>query len=117
MTSCTKEETNNEDNIDFYDNDYRIGLWISPDKRDTLQFIDDHNLIRKGHFYVHEEYLYRIDGGSVFIRLPDDSYETQHQILDTDKNKVILGNMYLSIGFYNTSGAFLKENQGDPIPE
>lgn len=108
LASCDKE---NEEHVNFYDSEYRVGLWISPDKRDTLEFIDNSNLIRKGEFYVHEEYLYRIEKDTLFIKLPDTTYETQHLIMTTDKNSVVLGNMYITIGFADNSGMFLKDNE------
>ena len=108
LASCDKE---NEDHVNFYDSEYRVGLWLSPDKRDTLEFIDNSNLIRKGEFYVYEEYLYRIEKDTVFIKLPNTTYETQHLIMTTDRNSVVLGNMYLTIGFADNSGMFLKDNE------
>ncbi len=108
LASCDKE---NEEHVNFYDSEYRVGLWISPDKRDTLEFIDNSNLIRKGEFYVYEEYLYRIEKDTLFIKLPNTTYETQHLIMTTDKNSVVLGNMYITIGFADNSGMFLKDNE------
>jgi len=57
---------------------------------------------------VHEEYLYRIEGDQLFIKLPDESYETQHKILKTDQNSVLLGNMYPLFGSEDGSGMFFK---------
>jgi len=110
LNSCEKEDI---ESVDFYDNDYRIGLWINavgPDKKDTLQFVNDSNLIRKGNLWGYEEYLYRIDGENLFIRLPGTTYETQHLIMIADKKSVVLGNMYFTSGFGNNSGTFLKED-------
>jgi hypothetical protein len=39
----------------FYESHYRIGLWISPDKGDTLDFVDNTNLIRKRDIYKYVE--------------------------------------------------------------
>ena len=50
----------------FYKTENRIGLWISYDKRDTLEFVNDSDLIRKRIFYVYERYLYRIEGKNSF---------------------------------------------------
>lgn len=108
LASCDKE---NEEHVNFYDSEFRVGLWISPDKRDTLEFIDNSNLIRKGEFYVYEEYLYRIEKDTLFIKLLNTTYETQHLIMTADKNSVVLGNMYLTIGFADNSGMFLKDNE------
>ena len=107
LLSCDKA---NDESIDFFKVEYRAGLWISPDKRDTLEFIDNSNLIRKGNYYNYEKYLYRIDGEKLFIRLPNSSDETQHPILKVESNSIILGNMYITTGFADNSGTFLKEN-------
>lgn len=109
LISCEKD---NDDNLNFYDSEYRIGLWIAsvgPDKKDTLEFIDHSNLIRKGDFYVHEEYLYRIERDTLFIELPDATDETQHLIMAADENSVVLGNMYLTTGLADNSGMFFKD--------
>lgn len=111
LSSCNKEK---EEEINFYNNEYRMGLWINSvgsDKKDTLQFVNDSILIRKGDFYTHEEYLYRIENQTLFVKLPDASYETQHAISTIDKNGVILGNMYMTIGFADNSGTFFKDNE------
>lgn len=111
LGSCGKAR---EEYPDFFDPAHRAGLWIAPVgpvKKDTLQFIDSTSLIRKGDFYVHEEYLYRIEGDNLFIRLPDESHETQHKILATDQNSVLLGNMFMSIGFQGGSGMYFKVSE------
>lgn len=105
LISCDKAK---DQSVDFYNDEYRTGLWISPDRRDTLEFVDGSNLIRKGYYYTNEKYLYRIDGENLFIQLPDASDETQHPILKIDSNSVVLGNMYLTMGFANNSGMFVK---------
>lgn len=98
--------------MDFYDTKYRIGLWINsvgPVKNDTLHFVNDSSLIRKGDFWVHEEYIYRIEGEKLFIRLPGTTNDAQHPITVIDKKTVVLGNMYFTTGIGNNSGAFLKQ--------
>lgn len=105
IVSCDKEDDNNN----FYESDYRIGLWISPDKRDTLDFINKTNLIRKGEFYKFEEYLYRIERENLLIRLLNSSDETQHPILKAEENSVFLGNMYITNGSADNSGLFFKD--------
>ena len=110
LNSCEKDD---DGNVNFYDAEYRTGLWINaigPDRKDTLHFVDNLNLIRSGNFYVHEEYLYRVDGKNLFIRLPGTTSETQHPIMVVDKKTVVLGNMYITIGFGDGSGTFLKED-------
>ena len=105
LISCEKIT---DENSDFYKSEERIGLWVNSDKGDTLEFVDNSNLIRKGNFYTYEEYLYRIDGDRLLIRLPDSSNETKHQILKVEGNSVILGNMYITTGFAENSGTFTK---------
>ena len=100
-----------DDQNNFYITEYRIGRWISADKRDTLEFVNDSNLIRKGYFYGYESYLYHIDGTKLFIRLPSSSVETQHSILKAESGYVLLGNMYLTMGFSDNSGIFFKEKK------
>lgn len=107
MSSCKKTD---DENIDFYKTEYRIGLWITSDKRDTLEFINETDLIRKGDFYKYEKYLYRIEGKTLLVRLPHSSDETQHPILTPDGHCVVLGNMYITTGFTDNSGTFFKAN-------
>lgn len=107
LISCDK---NTEENIDFYDSNHRIGIWINSEREDTLEFIDNSNLIKKGKLYSVEEYLYRIDGETLFVRLPDSSIETQHPILTEGKKTVVLGNMYITTGFGDNLGTFIKQD-------
>jgi len=107
LISCDK---NSEVDIDFYDSNQRIGVWINSEREDTLDFIDNSNLIRKGKLYSYEEYLYRIDGEMLFVRLPGSSNETQHSILTAGKDTVVLGNMYITTGFGDNSGTFIKQD-------
>jgi len=100
-----------DEDPNFYSIEYRIGQWITPDKRDTLQFIDNVSLIRKGDFYTYEEYLYRIDGEYLYIRLPSSLKETNHRIVKVEQNMVTLNNMYITIGFGDNSGTFFKNNK------
>ena len=106
--SCDKS---NDESADFFKAEYRIGLWVSPDKKDTLDFVNGTNLIRKGVYYTYEKYLYRIDGEKIFIRLPNTSEETQHPILKLESNSIMLGNMHPTTGFSDNSGTFIKENK------
>lgn len=107
IVSCKKED---DDRNNFYDSNQRIGVWINSEREDTLEFIDNSNLIRKGNPYSYEEYLYRIEGEILFVRLPESSNETQHSILTEGKNTVVLGNMYITTGFGDNSGTFTKQN-------
>ena len=106
LISCEKEENGNPD---FYNTDYRIGLWVSPDKKDTLKFINSSKVIRKGFYYEHEEYSYKIENNILFLSIPGIESQTQHPILEVGKEKVVLENMYISIGFSDNSGTFIKQ--------
>ena len=35
--------------------------------------------------------------------------QTQHPILEVEKEKVVLGNMYITTGFSDNSGTFIKQ--------
>jgi len=107
IVSCEKEE---DDKINFYDSNHRVGIWVNSEREDTLEFIDNSNLIRKGKPYSYEEYLYRIEGEILFVRLLESSNETQHSILTDGKNTVVLGNMYITTGFGDNSGTFIKQD-------
>lgn len=103
LVSCEKENT---ENSHFYNADYRIGLWVSPDKKDTLKFINSSNMIRKGFYYEHEEYSYKIENNTLIIGTEN---QTQHPILEIEKGKVVLDNMYITTGFSDNSGTFIKQ--------
>lgn len=110
VSSCDKEEVSNGAN--FYNTEYRKGLWVNADKTDTLQFVDGVRLIRYGNYYSYEEYLYRLENDILYIRLPSDpEFETQHVIMTVEGNRLTLGNMYITFGFANSSGTFYKEFQ------
>lgn len=111
LISAISCDESNDKTADFFKTEYRVGLWVSPDKKDTLDFVNGTNLIRKGDYYNYEKYLYRIDGEKIFIRLPNTSDETQHSILKLENNSIILGNMYPTTGFLDNSGTFIKENK------
>ncbi len=104
--SCNKR---NGDSPNFYNDEYRIGQWITPDDRDTLEFVDSSHFIRRG-YIVNEEYLYRIDANILYVRLPDFPGETEHRI-EAEHNLVTLSNMYPTFGFGDNSGTFIKSNK------
>jgi hypothetical protein len=108
LYSCDKME---DKEPNFYNNEYRIGLWITIDKRDTLEFIDNENLIRKGDFFVQEEYLYRIDGEYLYVRPPSAVHEGNHKIMKAEQNRVTLNGMYFTTGFGDNSGTYFKNNK------
>jgi hypothetical protein len=101
----------NDNGINFYDSEYRKGLWITADKSDTLEFIDNLTLIRKGTYYSREEYAYRIEDKNLVIILNGQTAEitTQHPILITDENSVRLGNMHITNGVGDNSETFYKD--------
>jgi len=87
----------------FYDVEYRIGLWVNPNRKDTLEFVNSSKLIRKGLPYKYEEYLYRIENNTLII-----NGSTYHPILKAEKDVVVIGNMYITVGFADNSGTFIK---------
>jgi hypothetical protein len=101
----------NDNGLNFYNSEYRKGLWITADKSDTLEVIDNLTLIRKGAYYSREEYLYRIEDENLVIILNDQNEEikTQHPILKTDENSVRLGNMFITNGLGDNSETFYKD--------
>lgn len=103
LVACEKEEN---DNPNFYNTDFRIGLWLSPDKKDTLKFINSSSMVRKGDYYEYEEYSYQIENNTLIIGTEQQTY---HPILEVENNKVVLDNMYIRIGFSENSGTFIKQ--------
>ena len=93
------------ENCNFYDLGYRIGLWVNSSREDTLKFVNSSKLIRKG-FPYNEEYSYRIENNTLII-----SGQTHHPIMKSEKNMVVIGNMYIApaVGFVDNSGTFIKE--------
>src|SRR5690606_15867042 len=93
FTSCDKDI---DKEFGFYNAEYRKGLWIIEDKSDTLESIDNFNLIRKGTNYSREEYSYLIEQNTLVITLnyQNEEIRTQHPILKVDKSNVQLANMY-----------------------
>ena len=102
-TEKFKKEQEDTGKSNFYDIDYRIGLWINAERNDTLEFVSSSELIRKGGPSTYEEYLYRIENDILIISLPAyKGVETIHPILKAEKNKVHLNNMYGGVGFYDS---------------
>ena len=89
-SSCSKEE--DENHVDFYDLNQRIGYWINSEREDTLYFVNDTEL--KRFFNGEEDYLYRIDENYLYVRTPISLIETTHEIMDNTEDKVMIGNMY-----------------------
>jgi len=106
LFSC--EENSSRDD-DFYDSEDRVGLWVCVERGDSLAFVNDSILNRTGNYYSYTAYLYRISDEVLFIRLGDESIETEHPILDAGSNEVILGNMFITNGFTNNSGRYVKQ--------
>jgi len=113
FTGCGAKASTDENDVffNFSDPEYRIGIWVNPDMKDTLEFVNSSKLIRKGLFYKFEEYLYGVENNTLILWNPD--YEdsvTYHPILKSEKNIVHLGNMYIGplIVGYDNSGTFIK---------
>ena len=107
ITSMVSCDTDKDTGIDFYNTAHRVGIWVNSDRSDTLEFVDDSNLIRRGYLYS-ENYLYRINKNILHINLPNSEPETQHPILTVEENSVKLGNMYITTGMLDNSGTFYK---------
>lgn len=101
----------NDNEINFYNSEFRKGLWINEDKSDTLEFIDDLTLIRKGTLYSQEKYSYLIIDAELEITLShqNEEFKSQHPILEADNNRVRLGNMYITNGFTENSVIYYKD--------
>jgi hypothetical protein len=108
FNSCEKESDNR---IKFYNSEYRKGLWITADKSDTLEFIDNLSMVRKGAYYSRQEYSYRVEENNLVITLNYQNEEliTHHPILKTGEASVRLGNMYLTSGLGDNSEIFYKD--------
>lgn len=112
LISCHKEiDKKDVDGPNFYNDEYRIGEWIAPGIQDTLEFIDNSHMIRKGRFYDYEEYIYKIDSNRLSVAITDYAQGSQHKIIKAEKDMVTLSNMYISTGFYDNSGIFIKSNK------
>jgi hypothetical protein len=109
--SCEKISVDHKaDKIDFHNLEDRVGIWINSDLIDTLDFIDETNLIRKGRLYSYEEYYYRIVGDTLFISNKSRSIETQHVFKDLKENSVLISNMFITVGFTDNSEIFIKQD-------
>ncbi|MFV0593478.1 MAG: hypothetical protein ACK5M7_19055 [Draconibacterium sp.] len=104
ISSCNKD---NDENKNFYDQEYRDGLWINHELTDTLVFTSFSTLVRKGVYY-NETYSYWIENETLFVSLG--GWETSHPIQEAKNDKVVIGNMYLSTEFYDNSGTYFKDN-------
>lgn len=105
LSSCEK---NTQNDTSFLNDDFRKGLWVNGDNKDTLEFVNKSTLLRRG-YYSNEEYLYRIENKKMYVSLPGKKYETEHSVKSADGNKVILGNMYITTGLNDNSGTFYKK--------
>lgn len=108
FSGCDKEKGNDKES-DFYNLENRVGLWINSERKDTLEFVNSSELIRKGGGYGYQEYLYRIEEETLIISTLDSEISTYHPILESANGKVVIGNMYITTGFANNSGTFEKK--------
>lgn len=104
INSCEEDTT---DDKNFYNQEYRFGLWVNHEMKDTLEFTTFSTVIRKGSSY-NETYSYWINDKTLHLSL--DGWESSHPIVEAEKNKVVIDNMYISTGFVDNSGTFYKEN-------
>ncbi len=93
--------------VDFYNTSHRIGLWIS--YKDTLNFIDDKNLIIQKD-RAKDEFNYKIENEKLILMHKNSRYNTKttHAIKVLDSNNVILGNMRATIEFQDSSVSYKK---------
>ena len=102
---CEKEIQNEKN---FYDLEYRIGIWYNPYEKDTLEFESSSKLIKYGNI-TNEEYHYRIENEILIISSMDLKYSTYHQIKSAKGKEVTLGNMAFTTGFTDNTRVFLKK--------
>lgn len=105
LISC---EQNNDKTTNFYNKKQRIGLWVNLSTNDSLDFVDDKKLIRKGKIYVYEEYEYKIKENTLYVKSLNFSGETAHRIRVIDMNTITLGNMLITTGFQDSSSTYNK---------
>jgi len=108
ITACSSDDENITSS-NFYNLEYRTGLWISLDGLDTLEFVNSSSLIRKGIHYKYEEYLYKLENEILVISDIDSVINTYHSILKAEKDTVVIDNMYIAVGLRENSGIFIKE--------
>ncbi len=105
IIGCDNDSKNTPKNVNFYDNSHRIGLWAT--NRDTLNFIDDKNLIIQSG--EKDEFDYKIkDNKLILIPQNAPKRETSHLIEILDKYTVRLGGMQPTTGFGDGSGFYKK---------
>ena len=109
LPSCDrKEEQIQEPN--FHNLEHRIGLWINSERNDTLHFISDSKVVRKGQVYQFAECFYEIENDVLIIHYPlGFAIGTHHPILKAERDIVILDNMYIGTGFGDKSETFVKQ--------
>jgi hypothetical protein len=62
----------------------------------------------KGDFSDYEEYMYQIEGGVRYMKIQDLPPKSSHPILMVEKNRAVLGNMWLTNGLVDNSRIFFK---------
>ena len=113
FTGCSAIASTDDNDVflNFSNPEYRIGMWVNSDRKDTLEFVNSSKLIRKGLPYTYEEYLYRVENNTLIVSLPEyKGSDTYHPILKSGKNLVVIGNMYIgpAIVGADNSGTFTK---------
>jgi hypothetical protein len=106
LSAC---EDSNDSPENFYNADFRIGVWTTADNLDTLDFQSDNQVIRKGAFYTYETYTYRITEDTLYFKSPDSSFETSHPVLEVSGSSAKIDNMYITGGFKSSFGVFYKD--------
>ena len=74
-----------------------LGTWISTDKTDTLEFVDNSNFYKSSKYMRHEHYDYHLYKDSIEIRYSG----TLMILVQPTKHKYYLDNNTLTIDFRN----------------
>jgi hypothetical protein len=62
----------------------------------------------KGDFSGYEDYSYQIGGGLLYMEIQDLPPKSSHPILMVEKNRAVLGNMWVTNGLVDNSWTFFK---------
>ena len=80
-----------------FDQNEILGTWISADKNDTLEFVDNRNFNKSSKYMRHEHYDYHLYKDSIEIRYRG----TLYILVYPTKHKYYLDNNTLTIDFRN----------------
>lgn len=100
---------NDMDPDNFYGKHVRIGAWINEDLEDTLNFVDDSHLIRKGNWPG--EFTYRIEGDllMVTVEISGQKFESSNQISAATDTSVTLSGMIPYLTYTSPLVTYVKQ--------